>query len=300
MSDTPQPEQPEPEQPEPGPATDPETGEDLSWKHTAMALVLLNRAAPEHGEIGALLGEVFEGSFEVQQGTDDDPATAVHIEDATVIISSIDQPVADDEAYRYALELAVWQGDEAVVNTHRSQVVVAAVRLGPTGDDGEPTAPEPMDPRVETLRCELAVATVTAALTALPGAIAVTVGGAAATLPAGPYRDFVTANALPAPALVGVRAGRQTETTSCVYTTGMGRFGHMDLERVDVDAPPDEVYSQMCDLVAFALANTTVFLPGQTLEVGGPQPLITTLETSPFTGQQVLHLTPGEGPPAPS
>ena len=283
------------ETPHPDPAqppVDPRTGEDLSWKRTPVAVVLLDRTAPDHREVGELLEEIFEGSYEVDPGTDDDPATGVYIEDATVVVTPIDSPVADGEASRYTRDLAIWNGGEAVVDTHRSQVVVAAFRLGPVGDDGESGDPESLDPRLDTLRCELAVATVTAALTALPGAVAVSVGGAAATLPAGPYRDLVTGNPLPVPVLVGVRAGMQSATTSCVHTTGLGRFGQLDLERLDVDGPPGAVYGQMCDLVAYALGSGTVFQPGQALDVGGPQPLLTSLETSPFTGQQVLRLTP--------
>ncbi|MDX2357532.1 hypothetical protein [Dietzia sp. PP-33] len=284
MSETPQPEPP---------AVDPRTGEDLSWKHTPLAIVLLDRPAPGHREVGELLAEIFEGAYEVDPGTDSDPATGVSIEDATVIVTPIDGPVADGEASRYTANLAIWNGGEAVVDSHRSQVVVAAFRFGPEGDDGEPGEPDYLDPRLDTLRCELAVTTVAAALTALPGAVAVSVGGAAATLPAGPYRDLVAGNPLPVPALVGVRAGMQTETTSCVYTSGLGRFGRMDLERLDVDGPPGAVYGQMCDLVAYSLGSGTVFQPGQALEVGAPQPLVTSVETSPFTGQQVLRLTPG-------
>ena len=272
------------------PAVDPQTGEDLSWKRTPVAILLLDRPAPDHREVGELLAEIFEGSYAVEPGTDSDPATAVHVEDATVIVSTIDAPVP--EAAEYTRDLVAWNGGEAVVESHRSQVVVAAFRFGPTDDDGEPTEPDYLDPRLETLRGELAVATVTAALTALPGAIAVSVGGAAMTLPAGPYRDLVTGNAVPAPALVGVRAGMQSETTSCVYTTGMGRFGRLDLERLDVDAPPAAVYGQMCDLVAYSLATGTLFQPGQALEVGAPRPLLTELATSPFTGQETLRLSP--------
>lgn len=287
MSETPQPE------PTPGqPITDPETGEDLSWKSHAVAVVLLDRPAPDHREISELLAEVFEGSYDVVPGTSDDSPTTVAVDDATVLATPVNAPFADGKASRYTRDLAVWNGGEAVVDTHKSQVVVVGLRLGPVGDDGEPTAPEHMDPRLETLRCELAVANVTAALTALPGAIAVSVGGAAATMPAVPYRDFVTGNAMPVPALVGVRAGMQSETSSCAYTTGLGRFGRLDMERLDVEATPAEVYGQLCDLVAFSLVNEVLFMPGQTLEVGGPKPLITTLETSPFTGQQVLRLAP--------
>lgn len=300
MSETPQPEEPGTDGIDStdgtGASVDPQTGEDLSWKSPAVAIVLLDRPAPGHREISELLTEIFEGSYEVDPGSEDDPATAVTVDDATILATPVDAPIADGQASRYTRDLAVWNGGEAVVETHESQVVVVGLRLGPVGDDGEPTAPEYMDPRLETLRCELAVATVTAALTALPGAIAVSVGGAAATLPAGPYRDFVTGNAMPVPALVGVRAGMQSETTSCVYTSGMGRFGRMDLERLDVDAQPAEVYGQMCDLVAFTLVDGAVFVPGQTLEVGGPRPLVTSAETSPFTGQQVLRLTPGDAP----
>lgn len=285
MTDTPQPDQP---------AVDPQTGEDLSWKQTPVAIVLLDRPAPGHDEVGELLTEIFEGSYEVEQGTVDDPATAVYIEDATVIVSAVDSAVP--EAIEYTRDLAAWNGGEAVVESHRAQVVVAAFRWGPIGDDGEPGEPEYLDPRLDTLRCELAVANVTAALTALPGAVAVSVGGAAATLPAGPYRDLVTGNPVPAPALVGVRAGMQTETTSCVYTSGMGRFGRMDLERLDVDAPPAAVYAEMCNLVAYSLATGTIFQPGLTLEVGGPQPLVATAGVSPFTGQEILRLAPAEQP----
>lgn len=285
MTDTPQPDQP---------AVDPQTGEDLSWKQTPVAIVLLDRPAPGHDEVGELLTEIFEGSYEVELGTDDDPATAVYVEDATVIVSAVDAPVP--EAIEYTRDMAVWNGGEAVVESHRSQVVVAAFRWGPIGDDGEPGEPEYLDPRLDTLRCELAVANVTAALTALPGAVAVSVGGAAATLPAGPYRDLVTGNPVPAPALVGVRAGMQTETTSCVYTSGMGRFGRMDLERLDVDAPPAAAYAEMCNLVAYSLATGTIFQPGLTLEVGGPQPLVATAGVSPFTGQEILRLAPADHP----
>lgn len=292
MSDSPQSGQTQPGHTQPGqpPAVDPQTGEDLSWKQTAVAIVLLDRPAAGHGEIGELLSEIFEGSFEVERGSDDDPATAVHVEDATVLVSAIDAPLT--EASEYTRDLVAWNGGEAVVESHRSQVVVAAFRWGPIGDDGEPTEPDYLDPRLETLRCELAVANVTAALTALPGAVAVSVGGAAMTLPAGPYRDLVTGNAVPAPALVGVRAGMQSETTSCVYTTGLGRFGRMDLERLDVDAPPAAVYGQMCDLVAYSLATGTLFQPGQALEVGAPRPLLTEVAVSPFTGQETLRLSP--------
>lgn len=283
MSQTPQPEQP----------VDPRTGEDLSWKSAAVAVVLLDRPAPAVDELAGLLGEVFDGTYTVEPGTADDPATAVHIEDVAVVATTVDSPVAGGEASRYTQDLAMWNGDEAVVDAHRSQVVVAGLRLGPVGDDGEATAPEYLDPRQEALRCELAVATVTAALTALPGAVAVSIGGAATTLPAEPYRGLVAGNPLPVPALVGVRAGMQSETTACVYTSGMGRFGQMDLERLDVDAAPGDLYGQMCDLVAYALTTGTVFQPGQTLEVGGPQPLVTAVEDSPFTGRQALRLTPG-------
>ncbi|MDV8000052.1 hypothetical protein [Rhodococcus sp. IEGM 1408] len=284
MSETPQPEQP---------AVDPQTGEDLSWKRTPVAILLLDRPSPGHREISELLAEIFEGSYEVDPGTDDDPATGVYIEDATVIVTPVDAPVAGGEASRFTANLAIWNGREGVVDTHQSQVVVAAFRLGPVGDDDEPTEPDYLDPRLDTLRCELAVATVTAALTALPGAIAVSVGGASTTLPAGPYRDLVTGSPLPVPALVGVRAGMQSETTSCVYTSGLGRFGRLDLERLDIDGPPGAAFGQMCDLVAYSLGSGTVFQAGQSLEVGGPQPLVTSVETSPFTGQPALRLTQG-------
>ena len=159
MSDSPQPGQP--------PTVDPQTGEDLSWKQTPVAIVLLDRPAAGHGEIGELLAEIFEGSFEVERGSDDDPATAVHVEDATVLVSAIDAPLP--QATEFTRDLVAWNGGEAVVETHRSQVVVAAFRWGPLGDDGEPTEAGYLDPRLDTLRCELAVANVTAALTALPG-----------------------------------------------------------------------------------------------------------------------------------
>ena len=297
MSDSPQPEQPD--QPaDAGPPIDPKTGEDLSWKQIPMSFVLLDRPAPTRTEVSELLTEIFEGSFEVQPGTDEDPATAVLVEDAVVIASPVDSPIPNGEASQYTADLAMWGGKEAVVDTHRSQVVVAGFRWGPRDDDGNPTAPEYMDPRKETLRCELAVANVTAALTALPGAVAVSVGGAAATLPAGPYRELVSGNPIPAPALIGVRVGMQSETTSCGYTTGMGRFGRMDLERLDVPAPPGAVYGQMCDLVAYSLASSTIFVPGQTIEVGGPEPLVTEALTSPFTGQETLRLNPAGAPGA--
>lgn len=95
------------------------------------------------------------------------------------------------------------------------------------------------------------------------------------------------------PVLMGVRAGRRSETTACVYTTGLSRFGRMDLERLDVEAPPGQLYGQMCDLVAFALSSGTVFHPGQTLELGESRTLVTNTEQSPFTGQHVLRLTAG-------
>src|SRR5699024_11244804 len=99
MSETPQPSQPE--QPaDAGPATDPQTGEDLSWRQTAMSAVLLDRSAPDHREIGELLTEIFEGSFEVEHGTGDDPATAVYIADATVIVTSVDAPIPDGQIGR--------------------------------------------------------------------------------------------------------------------------------------------------------------------------------------------------------
>ena len=294
MTDAPQPEQDQPEQPDAAPPVDPHTGEDLSWRRPAVAVVLFDRPAPGHQEIADLLTEVFEGSFDVDPGTADDQASAVTVEDATVFATPLDQPVPDGEASRYTEGLVMWNGGESVVDTHRSQVVVAAMRLGPVGDDGEPGAPEYLDPRQDALRCELAVTHVAAAVTALPGAIAVSVGGAATTLPAQAYRDLVAGNPIPVPALVGVRAGLQAETTACAYTTGLGRFGRLDVERLDVPAHPGEVYGQVCDLVAFSLASGTVFQPGQALEVGGPQPLLTALETSPFSGLPVLRLTPGE------
>lgn len=282
-------EQPDPEQS----PVDPQTGEDLDWKRTPVAILLLDRPAPGHREVGELLAEIFEGTYEVDPGTDADPAAGVYIEDATVVVTPLEGPVAGGEASRFTENLAIWNGQEAVVDTHRSQVVVAAFRLGPLGDDDEPTEPDYLDPRLDTLRCELAVATVCAALTALPGAIAVSVGGASTTLPAGPYRDLVAGSPIPVPALVGVRAGMQSETTSCAYTSGLGRFGRLDLERLDVDGPPGAAFGQMCDLVAYTLGSGTVFGPGQSLEVGGPRPLVSSIETSPFTGQQVLRLTPG-------
>src|SRR5699024_2075104 len=98
---------------------------------------------------------------------------------------------------------------------------------------------------------------------------------------------------IPVPVLVGVRAGRRSETTACVYTTGLARFGRMDLERLDVEAPPAQLYSQMCDLVALALSSGTDFQPGQTLELGESRTLVTSTEQSPFTAQQVLRLTAG-------
>lgn len=298
MSDAPQSDQPQSDQPEPdqpsdaGPPIDPETGEDLSWKHVPMTFVLLDRAAPSRDEVNELLAEVFEGAFEVRPGTDEEPATAVLVEDATVMVTPIDSPIPDGEASRYTADLAMWGGKEAVVDTHRSQVVVAAFRWGPPGDDGEPTEPDYMDPREETLRCELAVANVTAALTALPGAVAVSVGGAAATLPAGPYRELVAGNPIPAPALVGVRVGMQSESTSAGYTTGLGRFGRMDLERIEVPAPPAAVYGQLCDLVAYSLASSTIFVPGQSIDVGNAETLVAEAVPSAFTGQETLRLRP--------
>lgn len=304
MSDATEPDQSEPDQSEPdrgapdqSPPVDPVTGEDLSWRHPAVAMVLFDRPAPSHAEIADLLTEVFDGSYEVDPGTEDDPASAVTVEDATVFASPLDSPVAGGQATRFAADLPMWNGEESVVDSHRSQVVVAGMRLGPADDDGEFTDPEYLDPRLEALRCELAVAQVAAVLTALPGAIAVSVGGAANTLPAGAYRDLVTGNPIPVPALVGVRAGMLSETTSCAYTTGLGRFGRADLERIDVPAPPGEVYGQMCDLVAFCLGSGTVFQADQTLEVGGPEQLVTSVETSPLTGMQVLRLSPASAGP---
>ncbi|MBB0991058.1 hypothetical protein G6009_06200, partial [Dietzia sp. SLG510A3-30A2] len=95
MTDTPQPDQP---------AVDPQTGEDLSWKQTPVAIVLLDRPAPGHDEVGELLTEIFEGSYEVERGADDDPATAVYVEDATVIVSAVDAAVP--EAIEYTRDLA--------------------------------------------------------------------------------------------------------------------------------------------------------------------------------------------------
>ena len=82
-------------------------------------------------------------------------------------------------------------------------------------------------------------------------------------------------------------------STASVYTTGLGRFGRVDLERLDAEAPPGRLYGQMCDLVAYTLGSGTLFQPGQALEVGESRPLLTTAEISPFTSQPTLRLTPG-------
>lgn len=276
----------------PGPAA-----EDLSWRRPAVVFLLLDRAAPTDAEVTELLHEVFDGSYPV--GADAvGGAPTVRIEDAVVAAQPLDGPVGDGEPARYTGELAIWNGGEDVVAGHRSHIVIGAERVGgdPDGPEGEP---EPMDPRLEALRCELAVAHVTAALTALPGAVAVYLPTAAATLPAVPYRDIVTSNPIPVPAMIGVRAGWFSEGRPYVYTSGLGRFGRPDMERFADGGHPGEVYAQMCDLLAFSLGSGTIFQPGQLLEVAEGSYLRVDVGVSEATGWQVLQLHAADSPAAP-
>jgi len=270
----------------------PEQPETVDWRRPAVAFLLFGGDAPAAADVEALLHEVFDESYAVTPAHGDEPVS-ITIEDATVVVQPVDGPAGDGEPARFTGELAIWNGGEDVVDGHRSHLVVGAERIG---TEGEP--PEEMDPRLEALRCELAVAHVTAALTALPGALAVFLPTAAATLPAEPYRDIVVSNPIPVPALVGVRAGWFEEGRPYVYTSGLGRFGRPDMERFATEGHPGEVYGQMCDLLAFSLGTGTVFQPGQTLEVAEGEYLGVTAGVSEATGWEVLQLAPVDAPPA--
>ena len=263
--------------------TEPNAAEEPTWKRPAVAFLLFDREAPTPAEVSAVLSEVFEGSYPVTAAHGDEPAS-VQVEDVTVVAQPTDGPVPGGEAEQYATDIAMWNGDTTPVATHRSHVVVAGLR--------EEDAAEPEDPRLDTLRRELSVAHVTAALTALPGAVAVFVGSSGATLPAIPYRDVVTANPIPVPALVGVRAGWRDDELSCAYTTGLGRFGRADMEWLDAPMHPDALFGKLCDLVAFSLGSGVVLQPGQRVEVSDDEVLRCDVGTSPLTGWEVLQLVP--------
>lgn len=307
---------------EPDAPVDPKTGESLAWRSPAVVIVLFDREAPSGAEAKELLEEVFEGSFEVATEHETDPetgeeasATTVEIDGGKVYVIPNDVPVAEGQAEQAAQGIALWNGGEGVVAGHRSHVVVAGFADEPDLDDdaegagsaaGENASgdaddadSDSVDPRTVALRTELGVAQVAATLTALPGAVAVFVAPAMATLPAGPYRDLVVGHPLPVPALVGVRAGMQGETQSCVFTTGLGRFGRHEMERADLDLAPGDAFAQMCDLVSHLLGSGVVFGDGTTLEIGDALTLECTLGQSRFGPWQALDLTESDRTTAP-
>lgn len=284
---------------------DPETGESLAWRSPAVAIVLFDREAPTDAENEELLTEVFEGSFEVGSERETDPdtgqetsATTVAIEGATVYVVANDEPVAGGHAQQAAQGIAMWNGGEHVVAEHRSHVVVAGL-LDEVEESAGDVERDAVDPRTEALRTELGVAQVAATLTALPGAVAVFVGPAMSTLPAGPYRDLVVGHPIPVPALVGVRAGLQEDDHSCVFTTGLGRFGRHEMERADLEITPGDAFAHMCDLVSHLLGTGVVFGDGTTLEIGDSLTLHCALGQSRFGPWQALDLTESGRTPAP-
>lgn len=272
------------EQPVP---VDPRTGENISWRTAALTMLALDRAAPSGEESLELLHEVFDGSYPVRRSPAFEQSAIVLIEDATVYVQPADAPIPNGEATDGAQGIPMWQEDTSALDSHASHLMILARREGDEGAE-----PEYLDPRADALRCELAVAHVTAALTALPDSVAVYVPTAHATLPAVSYREIVTGNALPVPAMVGVRSGWHSETSASGYTTGMGRFGRHELQRIGVPGQPGELYGQLCDLVAYQLGTGTTFEPGVTLQLSEDLSLGTELVDSSFGPWQTLDLSP--------
>ena len=271
------------------PLVDSETGENISWRTAALTMLAFDRAAPSGDELVELLHEVFDGAFQVRQNPEFDNSAIVMIEDASVYVQPADAPVPGGEATDGARGIPMWQEDASALDSHASHLMILA---GREGEDG--AEPEYLDPRAEALRCELAVAHVTAALTALPESVAVYVPTAHATLPAVSYREIVTGNALPVPAMVGVRAGWEDDSTASAYTSGMGRFGRHELQRIGAPGQPGELYAQICDLISYQLGTGTVFEPGVTLQLSEELSLRTELVDSRFGPWQTLDLSPAD------
>lgn len=188
----------------------------------------------------------------------DDGVLEIHTDDSSAFISVVNTPIPGGEAEANAARNYFWNDAVDRVAAHRAHLMVT-VFGGPGEQVGRPQA----------LAYARLFTTVLAAACGLDSAIGVYIGAHSIVHEAGPFRELaMAANAddvLPAPLLVHVMAAPQAGGGSAGYTRGLPTFGHDDLQIVDSQHSPDEVYRLLTNVVLYLLTSESYLIPGETL-----------------------------------
>ena len=310
-------------------AEPPENHEFPDWRRNAQAEVLLSGPAPSAADIVATLSTVLGDIAAISEGEQIDssgePFVNVDYRGVALVIRSRTEPlspneVPEGEAFDGGISfpqsnpsfngplnasrgLVVWGGQAGRLLQTTSRIHVAGAVYAPDENSGKPVGAElPLD----ALREELAVATITSALTILDAggaeAIGVWVPLAGLCVPADVYRDTVSHAPLPVPILVGLRVGVFTDDPDApidpenppltfAFTTGMARFGRADLEFPRSAQTPPRTMGMALDVLAFELGTSSSFLDGEVVDLRDGRTFDVRAGDSTITGWHVLQLT---------
>ncbi|WP_333619249.1 hypothetical protein [Dietzia sp.] len=305
----------------------------LDWRRSAQTEILLAGPPPTAADIARCLEQVLGDALTIEvMGADDpggpaeDALVNVAYRGVAIVVSSRAEPVSADsvpegEAYDGSISfpqdnpsfdgpldaargIVMWQNRATDLLRVSSRIHVAGAVYGPDENTGAvPGEDLPHD----ALREEIAVATITAALTAVSNTaagsepIGVWVPLAGLCLPAAVYRDTVVNAPLPTPVLVGLRVGIFTDDPSApideanppmtfAFTTGLFRFGRADLEFPRRRQSPPQTMGVALDVLTHELGTRSSYLPGTRIDLGDGRRFDVSGGRSRITGWTVLQI----------
>lgn len=299
------------------------------WRRNAQAEVLLSGPAPTAADIIAtlqrVLGDIATISAGEQIDSSGEPFVNVDYRGVALVVRSraealSPQDVPEGEDFNGGISfpqsnpsfngplnasrgLVVWGGNAGQLLRTTARIHVAGAVYAPDEQSGKPVGTElPLD----ALREELAVATITSALTILDAggaeALGVWVPLAGLCVPADVYRDTVSHAPMPVPILVGLRVGvfndnpdapidPENPPLTFAFTTGMARFGRADLEFPRSPQSPPRTMGTALDVLAFELGTSSSFLDGEVVDLRDGRTFDVRAGDSTITGWHVLQLT---------
>lgn len=249
-----------------------------------LGFVLLSEELTSITGLTAMLEGTLGVSVEVDAAEDGAVLLQIFGTDGATFISVVNRPVPDGEAEANAARNYFWADGIERVAGHRAHLMVTVL-----------TKPDEPAGREQALASSLTFVNVLAALCGLDAAIGVYIGAHQLVHEAKPFRELALAakkdDVLPAPLLVHLMAAPQPDGRSAGYTCGLRTFGHDELEIVDSQHAPDEVYALLANIVLFLITSDASFVPGETAGYTDEMRLpITLAEEASFVSGRALQI----------
>jgi len=217
-----------------------------------ISMILLTADAPIRGaEVVRQLAENWPdlpAAGEVEEG---DGTLSFQVGESGVVMGKMPAPIPWTDLEGPCATSILWKNAAEEVKRHKLHWIVTV--------HGELEAVE-----LSTLLTQATAA----ALAACPAAIGVYWGNATLVVPKSLFLDFakdVLPHGPPLHVWVDFRVGKDTETSSAGFTTGMKALGHMEFETQGAPEPPGELRERLVALAGYVLENGPVIRDGDTV-----------------------------------